>query len=148
MIRLRISLQICPQYLRFYRTANSLYKLEKSTIMGLEKIYDYQKIYAIIRNCTFIAVIYNSNNFCMALANLKPALCLTEKAKRHRLEIKIVETRITSNRAFFPQLELLHPPPTGTVSTGPFEGTPPAFNVRTMLSIVSVSLLSISSSGI
>jgi len=28
--------------------------------MELEKVYDYQKIYAIIRNCTFIAAIHNS----------------------------------------------------------------------------------------
>ena len=62
MIRLRISLQICPQYLRFYRTANSLYKLEKPTIMGLEKIYDYIE-YAIIRNCTFIADLSVGNRF-------------------------------------------------------------------------------------
>jgi hypothetical protein len=44
-----------------------------------------------------LAVMFNFYNFCMALANLKPALRITEKAKTHRLEIKIVETRIASN---------------------------------------------------
>jgi len=48
-----------------------LYMVEEFTILGLGKIYDYQKKYTIIHTFLFIAEIRNSAIFYIALSNPK-----------------------------------------------------------------------------